>query len=221
MTERTFDRRIHYDDRSRDFMIRTLVAEVPIRSYTWGCPVRLDQGEEGACVGFGWVHEFAARPKPHSLVVNQHARDLYRAAQLIDPWPETPPEEGTAVLAGAKIAQEYGYLGEYRWCFSIDDLRRTVGNVGPVVMGTWWWTGMMETDANGFIHATGVREGGHAWLVNSYNVLKRRFGMVQSWGTSWGRNGTAYIHEDDMETLLMDEGEGCVPTQRLWILSLK
>lgn len=212
---RVFDRRPYFDERSRTFPIRTLVEDKPLRSYTWGVPVRLDQGYEGACVGFGWTHEFAARPKVHGQVTNQLARTIYREAQLIDVWPETPPEEGTSVLAGAQIMKSRGYLGEYRWCFSLRDLQLTLGYYGPVVMGTWWWTDMMEPDARGFIHVDGSREGGHAWLLNSYNVTKRRFAMVNSWGSTWGPfGGIAYISEGDMETLLFDEGEGCVPTVR-------
>lgn len=211
---RTFDRRIHYDPRSRDFPVRALLEDKPLRSYTWGVPVRLDQGSEGACVGFAWGHELAARPKVHGLVTNPLARAVYHSAQLIDPWPETPPEEGTSVLAGAQTMKERGYLGEYRWCFSLRDLQLTVGYLGPVVLGIWWWTGMFDTDSAGYVHRTGVREGGHATLCNGYSVPSGRFKLTNSWGAGWGRNGECYVSDADMQLLLSDEGEACVPTLR-------
>jgi hypothetical protein len=211
---RVFDRRIHFDERSRMFAVRPLVEDKPLRSYTWGVPVRLDQKAEGACVGFAWVHEFAARPKIHSLVTNTDARGVYQAAQLIDVWPETPPEEGTSVLAGAKTMKERGYLGEYRWCFSLQDLRLTVGYLGPVVLGVWWWTQMMEPDSEGYIRVRGQREGGHAILCNGYSITKHRFKLTNSWGSGWGIGGECYVTDADMAILLEDDGEACVPTVR-------
>jgi len=218
---RIFDRRVYYDERSRDFPIRTLLAEKQPRSYTWYCPVRLDQGNEGACVGFAWMQELGARPRMHTKVANDLARSVYLEAQQVDIWPETPPEQGTSVLAGAQTMQKHGYLGEYRWCFSLNDLKLAVGYAGPVVLGIWWWTDMLNVDSAGYIYPRGAREGGHAILCNSYSVTKRRFNLVNSWGTSWGRNGGCYVYEEDMEFLLNDEGEACVPVTRTWIEELR
>lgn len=212
--ERTFDRRIEFDPRSRDYPIRALLEPKPLRSYTWGCPVRLDQRKEGACVGFAWTHELAARPKTHSLVTEALARTLYREAQLLDPWPETPPEEGTSCLAGAKAAVARRYLGEYRWCFTGRDLALAVGYSGPVVLGLNWRAGMMKTDSSGYVHATGAIVGGHAILCNGYSVTMNRFRLVNSWGPSWGVNGECLISENDLSMLLADDGEACVPVVR-------
>jgi len=217
--ERKFDRRVHYDERSRNF--RTLAAVAAPRSYTWSCPVRLNQGNLGACVGFGWSEELASRPKMHVAVSNTTGFDLYDLAQTLDHWDDTPPEEGTSVLAGAKAAQQMGYLGEYRWCFSIDDLIRSVGNTGPVVMGTWWTSDMMSTDEKGFLEPTGSKVGGHCWLTNGVNIGMRYFKCVQSWGRSFGIDGAFYITFEAMEQLLLDEGEACVPTIRKWVSNLR
>ena len=221
MPDRVFDRRPEFDERSRVFPIRALVEDKPPRSYTWGCPVRLDQGSEGACVGFAWTQELAARPKTHGLVTDDLARSVYHEAQLVDPWEDTPPAEGTSVLAGAKTMQAHGYLGEYRWCFSVDDLKLAVGYAGPVVLGIWWWTEMFDVDGGGYVHPHGSREGGHAILCNGYSVSERRFKLTNSWGTGWGRNGECYVVEDDMKYLLLDEGEACVPTVRTFVPELR
>lgn len=221
MIERTLDRRISYDERSRNFPIRALVEEKPLRSYTWSCPTRLDQGREGACVGFAWAQELASRPKRHALVQDQNGRDIYHSAQLMDEWGDTPPEEGTSVLAGAKSSQGFGYLGEYRWCFSLRDLQLAIGYTGPVVLGVWWWSGMFQPDSEGFITPTGSRVGGHAILCNGFSVSKDRFLLTNSWGNDWGVGGTCYVRSQDMETLLHDGGEGCVPVERKWVAPLR
>ena len=187
--ERTFDRRVEYDERSRAYPVRALLVEKPLRSYTWGVPVRLDQGSEGACVGFSWTQELAARPKTHALVTNGVARSVYQEAQLLDEWADTPPEEGTSVIAGARRMKERGYLGEYRWCFSLRDLQLTVGYLGPVVLGVWWWSDMMDPGADGFIHRTGSRVGGHAILCNGYSVTKQSIQAHQLLGRELGRHG--------------------------------
>jgi len=219
--ERALDRRVEFDPRSRNFPIRTLMATLAPRSYTWGTTVILDQGSEGACVGFAWAQELASRPKVHGLVTNPLARQIYHAAQLHDQWDDTPPEEGTSVIAGAKEMVNRGYLGEYRWAFSIDDLKVAVSRFGPAVMGTWWWTGMFDADASGFVRRTGAREGGHAWLAVGFNVTARRFTCVNSWGRGWGRDGRFYVAEDDMAALLEDDGEGCIPTLRTLVPELR
>ena len=51
------DRIKYFDKRSRGYPIRRMVARKKMRSYTWRCNVHLDQGSEGACVGFGVAHE--------------------------------------------------------------------------------------------------------------------------------------------------------------------
>lgn len=212
--ERAFGRRIEFDERSRAYPIRELLEPKPLRSYTWGCPVRLDQGNEGACVGFAWAHELAARPKVHSLVTNQIGRGLYQEAQLLDIWADTPPEEGTSVLAGVKASVARHYVGEYRWCFGVHDLALAVGYAGPVVLGIDWWANMMQTDGAGYVHVGGGIVGGHAILCNGYSMTKRHFRLVNSWGTGWGINGECFISESDMTTLLANRGEACVPVVR-------
>src|SRR5688572_24790550 len=53
-----------------------------------------DQGREGSCVGFAASQAMSVMNR-----VQYDARKLYRRAQEVDDWPETPPEEGTSVRA--------------------------------------------------------------------------------------------------------------------------
>lgn len=46
------------------------------RSYTWSIDKNLDQRAEGACVGFAFAHDLAARPVPVSGVTDEYARSL-------------------------------------------------------------------------------------------------------------------------------------------------
>lgn len=207
-----FDRLISFDERSRDFPIRTMVADKPRRSYTWAINVSLDQGNEGACVGFGWSHELAAKPAVHS-VTNQTALALYHQAQTLDEWPGEA-YEGTSVLAGAKAVQANGFMAEYRWAFGENDLALAVGYKGPAVLGVNWKTGMddMTVDPAGrrWAHVTGDIRGGHCFIVHGYS---KPLNAYKAWN-SWGAPSEFYISVPDMVNLLADSGEACIPVKR-------
>jgi hypothetical protein len=210
--ERTLDRIPEFDERSRAFPIRTLVAAKKPRSYTWTCNTWLDQGSEGACVGFSCAHELAAKPKVIA-VTNEDAQAIYTAAKKVDEW-AGENYEGTSVLAGAKVLKASGYMPEYRWAFGIDDLILSVGYAGPAILGINWHEGMWDADAKGFIHVEGAVVGGHAILCHGVNIPGRYFKVHNSWGKYWGRNGEAFISFDDMQTLLAEQGEACIPVVR-------
>lgn len=219
--ERTFDRRPQFDERSRAFPVRTLVPageHAPLqaltpRSYTWSCTQVLDQGQEGACVGFGWSGELAARPAVVPGVSDETARHLYHAAQLVDEW-DGENYEGTSVLAGAKVVQSAGFMDEYRWAFSLQDVLLTLGYHGPVVIGVNWRSGMWDIDAEGWVHATGDVVGGHCVFLRAVNVRQHGVLIQNSWGLGWGMNGCAHLSWDDLAVLLDDQGDACVPVKR-------
>lgn len=216
------DRLIEFDEKSRSYPIRQLVAEKPLRSYTWGLPINnLDQGSEGACVGFSWSHELAARPAPVLGVTNETARQTYFQAQQLDEWPggaysgATPFYEGTSVLAGAKAVVAQGKVKEYRWAFSLNDALLAIGYQGPGVLGCWWYEGMMRPDEKGFIKPTGRKVGGHAICVRGVNVKNRTVRLSNSWGEDWGIDGDCFMTFEDFEKVLLEEGEFCIPVQRV------
>lgn len=207
------DRLIEFDERSREYPIRSLITATTRRSYTWRVDVSLDQGNEGACVGFGWAHELCARPSVH-LMTNAGAFALYHAAQKLDAWPGEN-YEGTSVIAGAKAVQALGFLGEYRWAFGEDDLAMAVGYKGPAVLGTYWYTGMddMVTDSAGrrWVKPTGDIRGGHCYIAHGYSVPLNAY---KCWN-SWGPPSEFWVKKEDMAILLANDGEACIPIKRI------
>lgn len=213
-TDRRLDRRIQFDERSREYPIRELIQEAAKpRSYTWRVGVWLDQGREGACVGFAWAHELAARPSVR-VVHSSTALVIYREAQKVDEWPGES-YSGTSVLAGAKVVAAQGLIPEYRWAFGLEDLILAVGYKGPAVIGVNWYEGMFAPDAKGFLHVEGRKMGGHAILCHGVSISGRYFKVHNSWGRGWGHNGEARISFDDMERLLREQGEACIPVKRV------
>lgn len=239
--DRRLDRVVQFDERSRGYNAVEDVKNKKPRSYTWRCEEFLDQGREGACVGFSLAHEVAARP----VVVDvspQLATTIYYDAQRMDPWDggaypgATPRYEGTSVLAGVKALQKLvdgnglALMPEYRWAFGVKDMILAVGYKGPAVIGVNWYEGMFDTDEDGFVHVTGDIAGGHAIMVNAVKVVwkegsakrtvedvdwdKSYFTMHNSWGKRWGVGGTARITVRDMDRLLREQGECVVPVLR-------
>lgn len=228
------DRVRQVDLRSLDFPatpILQLAGAYEPRSYTWRLETWLDQGSEGACVGFGWAHELAARPGVVSGVSDAFARErVYWEAQRIDEWdggsyPDASPVyEGTSVLAGAKVVTAAGYIHEYRWALEPLELVLAVGYHGPVVIGVDWYADMMDVDADGFIHANGKIVGGHCVCIPAVRVvrdstgaldpLKSYFTIHNSWGPSWGVNGRCHIALVDIMKL-WPGGDFCIPVGRI------
>lgn len=213
--ERTLDRVVRFDERSRAYGIRELVDGKKRRSYTWACDVWLDQGQEGACTGFSVTQEAAAKPVVVAGVTNLTALEIYHRAQQIDEWPGED-YSGSSVLAAIKAGKEKGWYAEYRWAFGEDDLALAVGYKGPAVLGVNWYTGMFTPDSAGFIHVSGELAGGHAILCNGYSITKNAYKLHNSWGKDWGINGECWISKPDMIRLLAEQGEACIPLTRLY-----
>jgi hypothetical protein len=236
MTHRTLDRlpsRPH--PRMAAYSARLLTNGKGPRSYSWGCPAWLDQGQEGACVGFAWAHEAAARPVVRSDATTDLAHRLYRYAQDHDYWPGND-YDGTSVDGGAQAARHHGLIGAWYWASSAEEALEVVGRKGPAVFGTGWWTGMFDTDANGYIHRTGQEEGGHAILWNRVRIVfpasvptglrwrtgwlnyidhgRSWIGLHNSWGPGWGQGGECRLSIADFVYLFSAGGEVCVPQQR-------
>lgn len=100
-----------------------------------------DQGSEGACVGFGISRGMSLLNRRR-----YNARWLYRQAQLIDEWSDTPPGEGTSVRAGLDILRDIGHIrvlgnkpgapdsaegiAANRWADNLDDWLVALGRSG-------------------------------------------------------------------------------------------
>lgn len=227
--DRRLDRIPQFDERSRGYGIVTLLeaagATSP-RSYTWGSGPVTDQGREGACVGHGWTGELTAKPKAVSVPnPTQYAQELYHVVQHRDPWGgcslgmrcdiERTNEkyDGTSVLSGAQELKDRGFLSEYRWAFSLDELVLAIGRQGPAVLGIPWYDSMYEAPG-GIVTVTGRQVGGHCILARGVNVKTRTVTLTNSWGVDWGRGGHARISFDDLSRLLREGGEACIPVVR-------
>lgn len=222
-----FDWASRHDPRSLDYPIRAALPEkVKRKRKMWAVPRPvIDQGKEGACVGFGWTNELRAAPVQITFSDPvATALDIYHQAQFVDEF-EGTNYSGTSVLAGAKVVQTMGYISNYRWAFSIDDVIDTLCTTGPVVLGIPWYDSMYRPRDSGIISVSGEIVGGHCILATGYHPAKRfraegwanTFEVIRlrnSWGPFYGSDGDCWIRVEDLEWLLKHEGEACVPMGR-------
>lgn len=223
--ERGLGRLILEDERDKNFQIRALLPRavaLPTWRYWWAQGWWGDQGSTNQCVAYAFVHKFHDGPYTMAQHVEKkyrktpiiNPRDLYCAAQAIDPWPgdcNNWQYEGTSVRAGAKVMQDWELIREYRWAWDADTVIDCVRGVGPVVLGTYWYAGMSWPTPEGFLKAEGVIQGAHAYIINGVNMTERKVRMKNSWGRWWGVNGSAWITFDDLDKLMRNAGEACLP----------
>lgn len=215
------------------------------RSYTYRLLTWLDQGQEGACVGFGICHELAAVPAAVIGVIAAFARRLYFAIQREDPWeggayPGAQPfYEGTSVLTGMKVAMRLGFYNGYRWALDARQVAEGLGYDGPCILGLPWKRGMFNTDSTGFIHATGPTEGGHCIVAVGVKIVwkswinrfvsrtwenvdfdKSYIVLHNSWGPQWGEQGKAKLSLTDLDKLMNEQGEAAFPSRNARIRSV-
>jgi hypothetical protein len=202
------------DPRNSNFPMRMVLGDTRTpRSYTWRTVPRLDQGQDGTCVAAAWLHGHASRPLERP-VSNYMIRMYYREAVKYDPWSENDGPDfnfGTSTEAGAKVAMLMGWIDGYYWANSIQDVRLALGYEGPVMAGVPWYESMFEPDADGLLRIGGSVAGGHEVELNGYRITGDLIRIHNSWSRNWGVNGEAFIKATDLERLLKEGGDACLP----------
>lgn len=235
MTPR-LDREYELDWRSLEYPVTALPELDPAksyrpRSYTWSIDRWLDQGQDGACVGFSFAHDLVARPQVHYTNYND-AFWIYKQAQTLDPWPGED-YSGTSVLAGAKVLQRDHFYLSYTWALNAEEVAKGIAYFGPCVLGVNWYAGMFTPDQDNFIRPTGKVAGGHAILAHAVKIVYKPNTWIRwwqrswrdvdfdrsyvtlhnSWGKGWAVNGAAKLSLTDLDRLMVEGGEACFPVR--------
>ena len=217
---RKFGRGYSKDKRDRNYELRRRSTTRTFRYWNangwWG-----DQGYTSQCVGYGWAHWLEDGPVTHpgpAPIVKPLS--IYREAKQVDEWPGED-YDGTSVRAGAKVLQARGFVGEYRWAFSIGAVVNCLLERGPLVVGTDWYEGMADPEERdgGFIRATGDIVGGHCYVLNGVNTKQDKLRVKNSWGRQWGNGGHAWLSFADFAKLLREDGEACLAVEQHPVLS--
>jgi hypothetical protein len=216
---RTFDHRPRFDPRSLNFRAAPGVTALPTAGRIWKHGPVLDQGAEGACVGFGSSGAVGAAPLSRTGVTNSYARSWYRAAQRLDEWPGEA-YEGTSVLAGCLEGRRRKMWTGFRWAKRPAELAAGIvaDSLGPAIIGVQWSAQLYDVPASGLLDADVKLDPdlGHCVLLFGYvpawadcspalrteldavglAAAARQLGapgfpLLNSWNTTWGNGGRA------------------------------
>jgi hypothetical protein len=178
----------------------------------------LDQGNVGSCTGneqvgaLGTGAIFDALPVGHVGLDEALALVIYSGAETIDgdgPYP--PNDNGSSGPSAAQVAKKMGLISGYLHCFSVGDVLDAL-ETGPVGIGSNWYDSMDRPDSSGLVAISpnaGIR-GAHEYLCRGKDMTRKLVYLDNSWGTSFGTNGSFMYSFDTLARLLAEQGDGTV-----------
>ena len=221
---RNFDARpdrADFRDRLYEPGLHEVPREMPLSRWQKHKVPVLNQGEDGACVGFSLatVANFLLRNRSARTSVSP--RMMYEMAKDYDEWPGDD-YSGSSCKGGVKGWQRHGVcvfglwphdpkvkggelteeraadaamrpLGSY-YRVNPHDLRHVhaaLAEVGVLYASGDVHEGWWEPDEKGVIAHSDVKAGGHAFAIVGYDAYG--FWIQNSWGPEWGINGCARL----------------------------
>ena len=156
---------------------------------------------------------------------------IYHNAKEIDSW----DGGGTSIRHGLKIVHNKGVPKEEGWPYSdqeigkpkfwaystsrwnknkkyyrinsVDEIKKTLREVGPCVIGLIVFYEFFYPNSDGVIsypEDTNKYYGGHAVPIIGDYPDKELFKIKNSWGTNWGNNGYGYLPYKYIEDFMLD-----------------
>jgi hypothetical protein len=174
---------------------------------------RIDQGDEGTCVGHGCTNVLMASPTTHTLFpdfadttkAHEYARKLY-----LDASGDATYQEGTYTRLALNVLVSRGQIAAYYRLTDVDGIVDALLNQGPVTFGSTWYNNMFRTTAQYgnrylLVDPGSGMAGGHLYCLTGVDLSPAEgppfVRMENSWGAGWGQNGTARITIDDLAVL--------------------
>ncbi len=206
----------------------------------------LDQGDEGACTGFGLAAVINKLNHDRGSDITVSPRMLYEMAKRYDSWPGED-YAGSSCRGAIKGWHSMGVCEDRLWKFQAGDKDRhlsieraknarsnTIGayyRIRPNIVhmhGALNETSAIYVSANihdgwseksvkrGVIRPRKKTIGAHAFAVVGYD--ETGFWIQNSWGDSWGKNGLAHWSYEDWQDNVLDAWvvRLALPTPQLW-----
>jgi hypothetical protein len=206
-----------WDTKNENYPVAALLdPSAALVSKNWPLAQRVNQGNEPKCVGASLAQELSSEPVVIPISHPYTMDNIYNLAQKLDEW-AGEGYAGTSLLAGLKALKQYGYLGEYRWAASVEDVLQSLSQLGPVIMAGPWLSGMFTPDAQGYVNVTGTGGNtGHAYMLGAVDAPTGDTTLKQTWGPNWSVMGwDAKLRADSIRQLLSMGTQAAIITQRL------
>lgn len=216
MPQYPLGRNVRHDPRSLAYRIQPTG---PIASATWTrhIPI-LDQGQIGSCTGNAGTGLLGTDGLWQTLTTagqatldENYAVQLYSDATKIDNAPGTypPTDTGSDGLSIAQVLKARGLIAGYTHITSLAAAHTAI-QTGPFMTGVNWYENFFTPDASNVITIGGNIAGGHEFEIVAYDAVKGLWKFANSWNTSWGDNGYAYMTDATYARLLAEQGDATV-----------
>ena len=197
--------------RARPFARRGAVPVVSV-SHVREIPI-LDQGQVGSCTAnaavgaVGTTPLYQTLPATHPVLDESEALVLYSAEEVyLGCGPYPPNDDGGTGEAIATVTQQAGLISGFNHYLTLDDMLQALMEY-PVIVGVNWYEGMFTPSATGVVTISGALAGGHEIECYGVNTVSEMLLFDNSWGTSWGINGTFSMSYATMTTLFDQQGD--------------
>lgn len=159
-----------------------------LRSVSWGAPkyVRAQRRNQAIAAAFDHATQIVGRRlSPVDVAALGRMRTLWPAARQIG---------GCRLIdLSAHPARDIGHALQY----------------GPVIVGSSWTRGMLDTDRDGLVSSDGAVVGQHAYCLMAYSAEREQFRGINSRGVGWGQVGRFWLPYSDLDALAK-LGQACV-----------
>jgi hypothetical protein len=216
-TDPRLKRHVVHDPRSRAYALPEKAKPTTLIAWPRVGPV-LDQGDVGSCTANAALGLLMTQPfSTGKTYTEQDALAIYHDETVLDdseiPGQYPPTDTGSAGIYAMQALQQHGLITNYLHAFSLDAALAALVN-GPIAVGSVWMNSMFDPDSSGLIKVDKRSKvaGGHEYVVDGYDPAKDAVRMTNSWGTSWGLNGQAWIKTADFQWLLSQQGDVVQPT---------
>ncbi|MBY5630905.1 C1 family peptidase [Rhizobium leguminosarum] len=190
-----------------------------------------DQGKENSCVGHALAHVLDVLLYSDDIELSPQrpsARMLYEIARRNDEWAESP-HEGSSLRGAIKGFFRNGVCGEgvsganadnwiltyemakqaretrlgayFRIQPDISDYHTALNELGAIYVSAQIHENW-KRPVDGKIAPGGATLGGHAFVIVGYDA--EGFWVLNSWGETWGKDGTAHWSYSDWAATVMD-----------------
>lgn len=210
-------RHVEHDPRSRDYAYEATAGALVAVEHTRHGSI-FDQGQLGSCTGNAACGARNTEPLWNSddhVIAEAGAVDVYSLATRLDGTRDgyyPPTDTGSTGLAVAKAMKQEGMIGSYQHAFDMAAALTALQH-GPVITGVAWYEGFDNPDANGLVKIAGQIRGGHEIVARGYEPGQAADGsdalikLDNSWGTSWGLNGSFFWTVATWQKLLNQQGD--------------
>ncbi len=215
LLDQPLGRHIEHDDASWNYRFIPKATTLKSVTHDRTIPI-LDQGNLGSCTGNAGTGAMGTAPNNNALVIKDiqaqlnedYAVALYSAATKLDSAPGSyPPDDtGSSGLAIAKVLKSRGLISAYQHTFTASDALLALQE-HPLLIGSNWRSDMDDPDSSGKVSYSGEIRGGHEYVAYAYDADKDVVYFDNSWGQSWGVDGTFNMTGKDFAKMLSEDGD--------------